>query len=178
MTKLKCSICKNQYSLEKKWLSNEDTEGCVMCPDCYEKGVICGYCHRALTGGEKESPREDSDGDVMCDDCYDEHYMFHCELCEDTHCNDEDYYFAITKSLIDDKNITYNGRAMLPGIYKPIKIPFYSDELVFGFQCFHDDSLKLIKEIDFDKDWYFCDRVRQDCVDKHTRLSSNQEAKP
>jgi len=177
MKKLKCSICKNQYSLEKKWLSEENTEGCVICDACYEKETKCDYCHRALTNEEKESPREDSDGDPMCESCYTEHYQETCPICEDYFdkaTRADDYFFAITKS-IADTGIQYNSKPMRPGIYRAFEWPMYFGNCVTGFEGFFSGSIELIKEIPLDG-YEFCEEICHECVEKYTRLAKGGAA--
>ena len=168
MKEHKCAICRNKFMVGAGEFVENDTEGSPVCPECYGKAeIICGYCHRMLTKDEVESPEVDSDGDIMCDDCYSDHYQQVCPICEnyfDKATRPDDYYFAITKSVIDENCIEYNGKPMIPGLYKALKYPMYFANCVSGFESFFDDSVELIKKHDFSGN-YFCVEICDDCLE-------------
>ena len=140
MKEHKCAICRNEFMVGAGEFVENDTKGSPVCPECYGKAeIICGYCHRMLTKDEVESPEVDSDGDMMCDDCYSDHYQQVCPICEnyfDKATRPDDYYFAITKSVIDENCIEYNGKPMIPGLYKALKYPMYIANCVSDLKAF------------------------------------------
>ena len=169
MKEHKCAICRNKFMVGAGEFVENDTEGSPVCPACYSEAEgICGYCHRVLNRDEIESLEVDDNGDPMCDDCYSDHYQQICPICEnyfDKATKAEDYRFAITKSVIDENNIEYNGKSMIPGIYRALRWPMYIANCVSGFEGFFDDSVELIKKHDFSGN-HFCEEICHDCVEK------------
>jgi len=171
MKNYKCEICKAEFTTEKEWMVKEDSHGNKVCNECYEKGTVCHFCDRILQGEEMESPREDNGGKI-CDECYSEHYQAGCPVCEDNFdmaTEAEDYYFAITKTAIDDNGVRYDGKPMTPGVYKAAKSSICLARcLIYGFRSLNDGALQLIRKNDFPGE-DFCDEICPDCVIRFAR---------
>lgn len=83
---------------------------------------ICSYNGCDLTGDELESPHTVGT-DIFCNECYDNWFSensFECPLCLEREVHDEESeYFIVFDPDVD-----------VPGIYKVVSYPFYSQPLI------------------------------------------------
>jgi len=127
----------------------------------------CEYCDKQLAGEESEIPFEDNSGNIMCNDCYFEKKCAVCPICEEyfemADCADG-YYFVITKGAIESADVEYEGRPMIPGIYKATEWPMFFGNVLTGFEGFYDGTIELVKQADFNGEFF--DEICRDCLKK------------
>lgn len=84
----------------------------------------CEWCHDVLEGEEIEAPF-DYDGETICEDCWDNYYFensVECPICCNHYLEDD----------LSEYFVVFDPEVAVPGIYKPLRLPFYVEEMLGG----------------------------------------------
>lgn len=116
------------------------------------------------------------DDSAYCPDCERELFMQDCPVCEELFqrpSSPEDHKFFVSTKI---------GKAlkMLPGLYEVERFPYWSGDVLFGFEAFEQDNISIVREMSIEsilcetgiKKEVTCGCICPDCFEKYS------EAKP